>query len=98
MTATFTARSSKHHHRDPDRFAAAGLLPAHNTGTMEMDEATKQFELEQAVRKATAQLRRSVKLPSPLEDGLYSPISGRRVLPFVGRFFAGRISRCHQRS
>jgi hypothetical protein len=96
MTVTFTPFSSSHHNRSADRSAAVSF-PASTRRTMEIDEATKQFELEQAVRKATAQLRRSVKAPNPLEDDLYSPISGRHVSLSSGRFFAARISRCHQR-
>jgi hypothetical protein len=98
MNFTFTSRSPSDHYRNPNRSAAGGFLPPDSLRTMEIDEAARQFELEQAVRKATAQLRRSIKLPNPLEDGLYSPISGRRVSPSIGRLFAGRISRCHQRS
>jgi len=97
MSVTFTPRSSSHHNRNADRSAAVSFLPASARRTIEIDEATRQFELEEAVRKATAQLRRSVKAPNPLEDDLYSPISGRHVSPSSGRFFAGRISRCHQR-
>ncbi|SRR6266436_3892691 len=97
MTVTFTPRSSSHHNRNPDRSTAVSLLPANSRRMMEIDETTKQFKLEQAVRKATGQLRRSVKAPNPFEDDLYSPISGRRVSPSSGTFFAGRISRCHQR-
>jgi hypothetical protein len=94
MTTTFTSQSLSHH--EHARSAAVGFLPVANRQPMEMDEATKQFALEEAVRKATAQLRRSVKLPNPLDDGLYSPLSGRRVSPSIGRFVLGRISRCHQ--
>jgi hypothetical protein len=97
MTVTFIPLSSTHHNRNADRVAAVSFLPASIRWTIEIDKATKQFKLEQAVRKATAQLRRSVKALDPLEDDLYSPISGRHVSPSSGRFFAGRISRCHQR-
>jgi hypothetical protein len=96
MNVTFTRRSSGHHYRNAGRSAAVDFPPSDNRG--EIDEAARQFALEQAVRKATAQLRHSVNLPNPLDDGLYSPISGRRVSPSPGRFFAGRISRSHQRS
>jgi hypothetical protein len=95
MKIVFTSCSSNDHYR---RSAALDFLSSNNRPTSEIDEAARQSQLEQAVRKATAQLRRSVKLPNPLEDGLYSPISGRRVSSSVGRCFAGRISRCHQRS
>jgi hypothetical protein len=98
MNVTFTPRSANNHYRDEDRSAPVDFLPPDNRQTTEIDEAVRQVELEHAIRKAIAQLRRSVKLPNPLEDGLYSPISGRRVSPSVGRFLAGRISRCHQRS
>jgi hypothetical protein len=97
MTVTFTPLSSTHRNRNADRVAALSFLPTSTRRTTEIDEATKQFELEQAVRKATAQLRRSVKAQDPLEDDLYSPISGRHVSLSSGRFFAARISRCHQR-
>jgi hypothetical protein len=95
MNVTFMPRSTNDHDRNADR---SDFLRPDNRRTTEIDEAASQVELEQAIRKATAQLRRSVKLPNPLEDGLYSPISGRRVSPSVGRCFAGRISRCHQRN
>jgi hypothetical protein len=95
MNVTFTPRSTNDHDRKADR---SDFLPPDNRRTTEIDEAASQVELERAIRKATAQLRRSVKLPNPLEDGLYSPISGRRVSPSVGRCVAGRISRCHQRN
>jgi hypothetical protein len=98
MNVIFTLRSANKHYRDEDRSAPVDFLPPDNRRTTEIDEAARQVELEQAIRKAIAQLRRSVKLPNPPEDGLYLPISGRRVSPSVGRFFAGRISRCHQRS
>jgi len=98
MNVTFTPRSTNDHYHNADRSAPVDFLPPDNRRTTEIDEAARQVELEQAIRKAIAQLRRSVKLPNSLEDGLYSPISGRRVSPSVGRFFAGRISRCHQRS
>jgi hypothetical protein len=96
MNVSFTPRSSDHHDRNTDRSAAVDFSPSDIR--REIDEAARQFELEQAVRKATAQLRHSVKLPNPLDDALYSPISGRRVSPSPGRLFAGRISRSHQRS
>ncbi|HZC36545.1 MAG TPA: hypothetical protein VE242_13070 [Chthoniobacterales bacterium] len=95
MTTTFRTQPLSHHRRT--RSAAVSLIPADNRRPMEIDEATREFALEQAIRKATAQLRRSVKLPNPPEDGLYSPLSGRRVSPSVGRLFSGPISRCHQR-
>jgi hypothetical protein len=95
MTTTFTPRPLGHHGRA--RSAAVGFLRAANRQPMEIDEATKQFALEQAIRKATAQLRRSVNLPnSPEGGGLYSPLSGRRVSPSLGRMITGRISRYHQ--
>ncbi len=96
MNVTFTSRPSSHHYRNADRSGAVDFPPSDNH--REIDEAARQFRLEQAVRKATAQLRNSVKLPNPLDDALYSPISGRRVSPSPGRFFAGRVSRSHQRS
>jgi hypothetical protein len=89
MSVTFTTRSSSHHNRNADPTAAVSFLPASTRRTIEIDEATKQFDLEQAVRKATAQLRHSVKALNPLEDDLYSSSSRR--------FFAGQITRCHQR-
>jgi hypothetical protein len=97
MSVTFTTRYSSHHNRNADPSAAVSFLPASTRRTIEIDEATKQFDLEQAVRKATAQLRHSVKALNPLEDDLYSPISGRHVSSSSRRFFAAQITRCHQR-
>jgi hypothetical protein len=93
MTTTSTEQTLSRRRRT--RSVAVSLIPAANGRPMEIDQA-KQFALDQAIRQATAQLRRSVKLPNPPEDGLYSPLSGRRVSPSVGRLVAGRISRCHQ--
>jgi len=95
MNVAFTSRPSGHRYRNADRSGAVDVPPSNNC--REIDEAARRFKLEQAVRKATAQLRQSVKLPNPLDDALYSPISGRRVSPSAGRFLAGRISRSHQR-
>jgi hypothetical protein len=94
MNLAFTPRFSHHYYRRPRPSWVIDFLPPDDRRTMEIDEA----QLEQAVRKATAQLRRSVKSPNPLEDALYSPISGRRVSPSPGRFSADRFSRCHQRN
>jgi hypothetical protein len=94
MTTTCSPRPLCHQYRGQS--VAVDLLPAGNRRPIEIDEATRQFALEEAVRKATAQLRCSVKPPNHLEDGLYSPLSGRRVSPSIGRLLAGRISRCHQ--
>jgi hypothetical protein len=94
MTTTITPRYLSHHYRAQP--VTVSFLPAGDRQPMEIDETTKQCALEEAVRKATAQLRRSVKLPKALDDGLYSPLSGRRVSPSIGRLLAGRISRCHQ--
>ena len=94
MTTMFTPRPLSRRCRV--RPVAANSSPAGNRRSVEIDETARQAALEQAVRKATAQLRRSVKPPNPPEDGLYSPLSGRHVSPSVGGFFTGRISRCHQ--
>jgi hypothetical protein len=95
MTITLTAQPLTHHYCRT-RSAAVGPSPADNRRPAEIDEAAKQVALEQAIRKATAQLRRSVKLPNPREDGLYSLLSGRHVSPSARRPLTGRISRCHQ--
>jgi hypothetical protein len=95
MNVTFISRPSGHRYRNADLSGAVDFPPSDSCG--EIDEAAKRLKLEEAVRKATAQLRQSVKLPNPLDDALYSPISGRRVAPSAGRLLAGRISRSHQR-
>jgi hypothetical protein len=92
---TFTAQPLSRHYRT--RTAAVSSSPADNRPPAEIDGAAKQIALEQAIRKATAQLRRSVKLPNPREDSLYSLLSGRHVSPSAGRPLPGQISRCHQR-
>jgi hypothetical protein len=94
MTTTFTSRPLSRH--CGARSVAVSPSPADNRRPVEINESTRQFALEQAIRKATAELRRSVKLPKPSEEGLYSPLSGRRVSPSGSRSFPGRISRCHQ--
>jgi hypothetical protein len=95
MNVAFTSRPSGHRYCNADRSGAVDFPPSGNC--TEIDEAARRLKLEEAVRKATAQLRQSVKLPLPIDDALYSPISGRRVAPSAGRFLAGRISRSHQR-
>ncbi len=52
-----------------DFFAGRDLLLA------EIDQTTKQFEIEQPVRTAAAWRERSAELFDPLEDWLYSLIS-----------------------
>jgi hypothetical protein len=94
MTTTFTGRPLSRHY--DARSATVSSSPADNRRTVEINESTRQFALEQAIRKATAELRRSVKLPKPSEEGLYSPLSGRHVSPSAGRSFSGRISRGHE--
>src|SRR3954447_18956158 len=97
MTITYTSPSPGCHRRNSNR-GAVDLLPTENRWPKEISEAVKQFELEQAVRKATAQLRHSVNLAGLVEDGLHSPISGRRIPPCSQRSFPGQVSRCHQRN
>jgi hypothetical protein len=64
----------------------------------EIEPNPRQFELEQVIRKAIAQLRHSVKPSDPLEDSLYSPISGRRVSLSSSKLPPYGISRYHQRN
>lgn len=100
MSIIVTRRAPTQHRRDGSESASLPIdfLTARDCRSAEIDESTERIQLEQAVRKATAQLRRSVRLSNPLEDGLYSLISGRRVSPSSGRSFACRVSRCHQRN
>jgi hypothetical protein len=101
MSVTSTLGRKTDHHPDEDESGSAPRLidffAATDYGSTEIDDRTKKSDWEQVVRKATSQLRNSVRLSSSLEDGLYSLISGRRVSPSSWRLSTCRISRSHQR-
>jgi hypothetical protein len=47
------------------------------------DEARKQIEIEQEVRKAAAQRRRSIELYDPVEDWLYSLVPAAAIVALL---------------
>jgi hypothetical protein len=60
-----------------------GLFAGRDRLVAEVAEATRQFEIEQEVRNAAAQRRRSVRLNDPLEDAFYSLVSAAAVIALV---------------
>jgi hypothetical protein len=100
MIVTFRPRASTRPRKDLSESASSPIDSpnARDARSLELHEPIEHLQLEQANRKATAQIRRSVTLSNSPEDGLHSLISGRRVSPSLGRFFVARVSRCHQRS
>ena len=100
MFIAYTLRGSTRPRKDPSEPISSPIEPptARDAGYPGVDESSKNLQLEQAVRQATAQLRRSVKLSNSLDDGLHSLVSSRHVSPSLQRFLVPRVSRYHQRN
>jgi hypothetical protein len=56
------------------------FIPAHDRLRTEVDEISRQLEIEQELRKAAAQRRRSTELYDPFEDWLYSLIPAAAIV------------------
>jgi hypothetical protein len=56
------------------------FIPARDGLRTEIDEVSRQFEIEQEVRKAAAQRRRSSDLYDPFEDWLYSLVPAAAIV------------------
>jgi hypothetical protein len=80
MTMTTTCRTLSsnarpaHLHEAPitPSFGVIDLVPVHDRSRKESDEVIRQLEIEQEIRKAAAQRRRSIELYDSVEDWLYS--------------------------
>lgn len=59
------------------------FVPGRDRLRNQTDEAIKQFEIEQEVRKAAAQRRRSVELYDPLEDWLYALVPAAAIVALL---------------
>jgi hypothetical protein len=56
------------------------FIPARDGLRTEIDEVSRQLEIEQEVRKAAAQRRRSTDLYDPFEDWLYSLVPAAAIV------------------
>jgi hypothetical protein len=56
------------------------FIPARDRLRTEIDEVSRQLEIEQEVRKAAAQRRRSTELYDPFEDWLYSLVPAAAIV------------------
>jgi hypothetical protein len=89
MTTTCRTLSSNvrpaHLHEAPINPSSCVMdfVPARDRLRQETDEAIRQFEIEQEIRKAAAQRRRSIELYDPLEDWLYSLIPAAAIVALL---------------
>ena len=56
------------------------FIPARDRLRTQIDEVSRQLEIEQEVRKAAAQRRRSTELYDPFEDWLYSLVPAAAIV------------------
>ena len=59
------------------------FIPARDRLRAEIDEFSRQLEIEQEVRKAAAQRKRSIELYDPVEDWLYSLIPAAAIVALL---------------
>jgi hypothetical protein len=85
MTTTSTLSSKvrpAHLHEAPitPSSYAVDFIPAGDRLRAEIDEFSRQLEIEQEVRKAATQRRRSTELYDPFEDWLYSLVPAAAIV------------------
>jgi hypothetical protein len=85
MTTTSTLSSKvrpAHLHEAPitPSSYAIDFIPAGDRLRAEIDEFSRQLEIEQEVRKAATQRRRSTELYDPFEDWLYSLVPAAAIV------------------
>jgi hypothetical protein len=85
MTTTYTLSSKvrpAHLHEAPITPSSyvIDLIPARDRLRTDIDEVSRQLEIEQEVRKAAAQRRRSTELYDPFEDWLYSLVPAAAIV------------------
>ena len=88
MTTTSTLSSKvrpAHLHEAPTAPSSyvIDFVAARDRLRTEIDEVSRQLEIEQEVRKAAAQRKRSIELYDPVEDWLYSLIPAAAIVALL---------------